>query len=87
MSTEPNPVDSALQSPAASPAPAPAADAKPSKVKARVLVGCAYGQPNDVVLLDRAAAAMAEKNGEIDTTKAAVAYAESLRKPTKPSED
>lgn len=49
---------------------------KPSKtVKARVLVGCAYGNPNDLAEVDSDEVKAAEANGWIDTDKAAVAYA------------
>lgn len=51
------------------------ADAK--KVKARVLVSCEHGAPNDVVEID--AAAVKSLEGVVDATPAAVAYAESLK--------
>ncbi|MDN4052898.1 hypothetical protein QPK32_07400 [Massilia sp. YIM B02763] len=45
-------------------------------IKARVLVECEYGKPNDVVEID---GSMAESlAGVVDTDPAAVAYAESL---------
>lgn len=45
-------------------------------IKARVLVTCAYGKPNDVIEVD---ADLAETLGvAIDTDAEAVAYAESL---------
>jgi hypothetical protein len=45
-------------------------------IKARVLVNCAYGKPNDVIEVD---ADLAETLGTaIDTDAEAVAYAESL---------
>ncbi len=48
----------------------------PRTVRARVLVQCALGAPNDVVEVD---ANLAETMGNvIDTDPAAVAYAESL---------
>lgn len=51
--------------------------AEAKKVKARVLVKCEHGAPDDVVELDAAAAkALA---GVVDTDPAAVAYAESLK--------
>lgn len=46
-------------------------------VKARVLVACSYGKPNDVVLIDASEAENAR--GLIDTNPDAVAYAESLQ--------
>lgn len=46
------------------------------KVKARLLVECSYGKPNDVIEID---ADVAESlAGQIDTDTAAIAYAESL---------
>lgn len=49
-----------------------------SIVKARVLVSCAYGEPNDIVELDDE---LAESLGDVlDTSPAAVAYAESIQK-------
>lgn len=54
----------------------PLAGKKPSKtVKARVLVNCAYGEPNDLADIDADEAKAAESHGWIDTSKAAVAYA------------
>lgn len=47
-------------------------------VKARVLVGCEHGLPNDVIELPSSVAKAAEKAGLVDTDKAAVAYAASL---------
>lgn len=44
-------------------------------VKARVLVDCAHGKCNDVVLV---AASIAEGSPELDANPEAVAYAESL---------
>lgn len=52
------------------------ADAK--KVKARVLVACAFGEPNDVVEVDQAD--VKAHPGALDAEPAAVAYAESLAK-------
>ena len=49
-----------------------------SIVKARVLVSCAYGEPNDVVDLDDELAATL--GDVLDTNPAAVAYAESIQK-------
>lgn len=48
------------------------------KVKARVLLDCALGKPNDVVEID--AKQQVEFEGAVDTDPAAVAYAESLSK-------
>ena len=50
------------------------------KVKARVLVDCPHGKCNEVVLLSATHAAAGEALGVLDTSKAAVAYAESLSK-------
>ena len=66
-------------SPAASPpAATPPADEAPP-VKARVLVQCTYGQPNDVASVPAAQVDQAKADGLVDTTPEAVAYAESLR--------
>lgn len=46
-----------------------------AQVKARVLVDCAHGKCNDVVLV---AASIAEGSPELDANPEAVAYAESL---------
>ena len=46
-----------------------------AQVKARVLVDCAHGKCNDVVLV---AASVAESSSELDAHPDAVAYAESL---------
>jgi len=55
-------------------------EAKAAKtVKARVLVGCAYGQPDDVAEIDADHAKDAQAQGLIDTDKAAVAYAVKLQ--------
>lgn len=59
-------------------AEAPPASAKTRTVKARVLAACAYGQPNDLAEIPADQAKAAEKEGLIDTDKAAVAYAASL---------
>ena len=45
-------------------------------VKARVLVACDYGMPNDVIEIDSALAETLA--GTVDTDATAVAYAESL---------
>lgn len=55
---------------------ASAPEAVPELVKARVLAASAYGQPNDVIEID---AALAQTIPDVvDTSPAAVAYAESL---------
>nr|WP_314607337.1 hypothetical protein [uncultured Janthinobacterium sp.] len=47
-------------------------------IKARVLVSCAYGEPNDIVELDDE---LAVSLGDVlDTNPAAVDYAESIQK-------
>lgn len=51
---------------------------KPKLVKARVLLACSHGQPDDVVTLAADVAKEAEANGQIDANKAAVAYALTL---------
>lgn len=64
---------------ASEPLTPPAAAAKKARtVKARVLMACAYGEPNDVVELDEPTAKQAEKDGLVDADKAAVAYAAKL---------
>lgn len=60
-------------------ADAPLAETKKRAVQARVLVGCVHGQPDDVVSLAPDVAKQAEAAGQIDTNKAAVAYAISLK--------
>ncbi len=57
-----------------------ARNTKPAEgmVKARILVACEHGKPNDVVEID--AALVEGLDGVIDTDAAAVAYAESLAK-------
>lgn len=59
--------------------PSPSA-AKTKTVKVRVLTACQHGQPNDVAELPADVAKQAEKDGLVDTDKAAVAYAVSLKK-------
>lgn len=49
-----------------------------SIVKARVLVSCPYGEPNDVVELEEQLAATL--GAVVDMDPAAVAYAESIQK-------
>jgi hypothetical protein len=58
---------------------APPAAGKAKVVKARVLTACAYGQANDLAELPADVAKQAEKEGLVDTDKAAVAYAATLR--------
>lgn len=53
---------------------------KPRNIKARVLQACLHGQPDDVVTLAPDVAKVAEAAGQVDTNKAAVAYALSLQK-------
>jgi hypothetical protein len=50
-------------------------------VKARVLVACAFGAPDDVVELPVAEAQAGQSAGELDTDEAAVAYATLLKLP------
>lgn len=60
-------------------ADAPTAAKKTAKtIKARVLTACAHGEANDLVELDEDAAKAAEKDGLVDTNKAAVKYAADL---------
>lgn len=61
-------------------APLAPSTAKTKTVKARVLTACQHGQPNDVAELPADVAKQAEKDGLVDTEKAAVAYAMSLKK-------
>ena len=49
-----------------------------SAVKARVLVSCAYGEPNDIVEIEEELAATL--GTVVDTDPAAVTYAESIQK-------
>lgn len=58
--------------------------AKTKTTRARVLVECEHGQPNDVVELPADVAAMAAKAGVVDTAKEAVAYALTLGQNKKP---
>jgi hypothetical protein len=55
-----------------------AAPSKTKAVKVRVLVACPHGQPDDVVSLSADVAKLAEEGGQVDSNKAAVAYALSL---------
>jgi hypothetical protein len=57
----------------------PAEKVDDGSVKARVIVAGLFGSMNDVVVLDKAAAAAAQATGDIDTHPDAVAYAESLK--------
>lgn len=50
-------------------------------VKARVLVACAFGAPDDVVELAVADAQAGQDAGQLDTADAAVAYATLLKLP------
>lgn len=47
-------------------------------IKARVLITGSYGACNSVAALPEAVAKVAQDSGEVDTSEAAVAYAESL---------
>jgi hypothetical protein len=51
---------------------------EPGLIKARVLVACSLGRPNDVIELS--VSDIAAHAGEVDTNPAAVEYAESLKK-------
>lgn len=55
---------------------------KAKTIKVRVLVACSHGQPDDVVNLPADVAKLAEEGGQVDSNKAAVAYAASLAKPS-----
>lgn len=46
--------------------------------QARLLVDCIHGKTNDLVVLPASIAKQLEKDGQADTDKAAVAYAQSL---------
>ena len=50
-----------------------------ASIKARVLVDCEHGKPNDVVAVTAAEAKAGAGAGQLDSDKAAVAYAESLK--------
>jgi hypothetical protein len=74
---EPTPVDPA-------PVEASRVDVQKGKlVKARVLVGCEYGEPDDLVEIESGEAKQAKTMGKVDTHKDAVAYAASLPQNTK----
>ena len=47
-------------------------------IKARVLMACSFGQPDDVIELPADEAQAGQAAGELDPDPAAVAYAESL---------
>lgn len=68
----------AAEQAAAAEAAAKKADKAAAAVKVRVLVDCEHGVPNQVVALPKAVAVAAEKAGVVDTSKEAVAYAESI---------
>lgn len=60
--------------------PAPTPKGSTAKtVKARVLVTGQYGEVNELVSLPADVAKSAEEHGQIDTSKAAVAYAASMQ--------
>lgn len=54
---------------------------KSKTLKVRVLVSCHFGEPDDVVSLSADVAKLAEEAGQVDSNKAAVAYALSLKDP------
>lgn len=58
---------------------------KTKTVKARVLMTCSHGQPDDVVALSADVAKHAEASGQVDTNKAAVAYAMTLTQNNPPA--
>lgn len=65
---------------AAAAAAAAAAEAPKSKTTpARVLTDCVHGKANDVVNLTAAELKQAEAAGQVDSDKAAVKYANSLK--------
>jgi len=53
--------------------------AEAKTTKARVLVACEHGEPNDVVALDADTLKAAKAAGVVDDEAAAVKYAESLK--------
>jgi hypothetical protein len=59
-------------------AAAAAAASKGKTVKARVLVSCPHGEPDDLVEIGEAEAKKAQAAGQVDTHKEAVAYAATL---------
>lgn len=56
--------------------------AKAKTIKVRVLVACSHGQPDEVVSLPADVAKLAEEGGQVDSNKAAVAYALTLAAPS-----
>ena len=52
---------------------------KGKSIKVRVLMACPHGQPDEVVSLPADVAKVAEEAGQVDSNKAAVAYAASLQ--------
>lgn len=62
----------------ADPAPSQAKATPGKTVKVRVLTECVHGSANDVATLSAADAKLAEDQGFVDSTKAAVAYAAAL---------
>lgn len=48
--------------------------------KARVLLDCAYGKCNDVITADAGEIDAGEKAGQLDSSKAAVEYAEQIQR-------
>lgn len=70
----------AAQAAADEQAAAPAPEAPKSKTTpARVLTDCVHGKANDVVNLTAAELKQAEAAGQVDSDKAAVKYANSLK--------
>lgn len=61
-----------------SPSAPKTATAPTRTVRGRVLIDCEHGKANDVVTLDADVAKSAEAGGQVDTNKAAVAYAMTL---------
>lgn len=59
-------------------APLSPAAAKTKTVKVRVLTACEYGEPNDLADIPTEALKQAEKDGKVDSNKAAIAYAADL---------
>ncbi len=54
------------------------AAAKEKAVAVRVLAACSHGKPDDVVELPQSVAKDAERDGQVDSNKDAVAYARTL---------
>lgn len=76
--TDPETAEKLLTSGQASLASQAAASKKERTVKARVLSACVHGNTNDLVDLPESLAKQAEKAGQVDTSKEAVAYAAKL---------